>query len=522
MHMFFLKSHKLDTFFLSLLTLTALLLWWPTRMLPYWWDSAGFIMRAAKFYFDTNFSSFILPSDFVYSVMAHPPLFPYVLAIVWKIFGNSLPVSHLFYLPFVLATVVGTYLLAKKIAQFADHATRHSVGFGAALLLLATPLFVAQIGIIYLEIPTAAFAVWALYFFLQKRMIPYIVSASFMLLMKEVSFIVIGAIALVTCGEFVRDLLVRAEPFKQLMRRYAILLLFICAPILILVGWFAWHWLATGWLFALPYYDDAFHGEIMEISLWKIFAVLQYFFLAQLRWIPTIFLALALFVIASRGMLPRFFGNVNVRGLASAGLIAVLTPVLFGKLEFLPRYVVFALPFFCIFFTYTLGWVLQARGIRDPVGASKGIVFWAALLGLAFAFTLQWDTKKGLDKWNFVPLEENTEYLHVIRTGKQMAQFVEENYPDARVLTSFPANYMLAEPFQGYVSRPIQIGLCDKYKEGDRVDLIVFHLLSPASVQCRDLVQGLNFKPLDAGAFAESGKWMQIYAPALEGEDVLE
>ena len=93
----FFKAYRIDLILVSILSFATFILWWPPRMLPYWWDSAGYIMHAARFFLDINFTSFILPSDSTISAFAHFPLFPFLLALVWKIFGESLLVTHIFY-----------------------------------------------------------------------------------------------------------------------------------------------------------------------------------------------------------------------------------------------------------------------------------------------------------------------------------------------------------------------------------------------------------------------------------------
>ena len=163
------KSQKeITALFIVILLGIVVLFWSSTTETPYWWDSAGYVVHAARYYIDTNFSSIFLPSDgsHVISAFAHPPFFVFSLALVWKIFGESLIVSHLFYLIFIGLAIVFTYLLGKKIASSENKLTNHLIGFSSALALLFSPLFLAQTGIIYPEIPIAAFSIMAVYFFI--------------------------------------------------------------------------------------------------------------------------------------------------------------------------------------------------------------------------------------------------------------------------------------------------------------------------------------------------------------------
>ncbi len=158
----------MDLIFILTLIGVVITFWYPTKDVPYWWDSALYVIPAARYYIKANFSSFILPSEPQFSDFSHPPLFSFLLAGVWKIFGESLFISHLFYLIFVFLAIISLYLLGKRVANF-DNLTNNLVGFSAALILLFTPVFLAQVGIIYTEIPMTAFALLAVYFFLNQK-----------------------------------------------------------------------------------------------------------------------------------------------------------------------------------------------------------------------------------------------------------------------------------------------------------------------------------------------------------------
>lgn len=494
--------------YIGILTLLTLAFWWPTRELPYWWDSAGFIMQAARFYLDTSFSSFILPSDSAISNMAHPPVFPFVLAFVWRMFGDSLYVSHLFYLPFVLIAVLFTYALGKHVAQTTNKkeiVPSSLVGFCAALLLLFSPLFLAQVGIIYLEIPVAGFAVMAVYFFLKRQILWYMLSATLMLLMKEVSVIIILAIFTTLSIQFVWNLFDKKRNKQTRLRALGKEFLIFGLPIIVILGWFVWHKIATGWIFVLPYYQNAMTEKLFTISFTKIFFVFQFFFIEQFRWVITFVVLAIIFILIIRHKIQKVFSRESREGLILFFIIIVLVPMLFGKLEFLPRYVVFGLPFLSIFFSFFLGVILQ----------KTKIMFGAAVVLVLILFFLGWDNHQKITTWRFTPIEENLEYMDVIRVGKEMAELVEDRYPNSLIYTGFPTNYMLSQPFQGYVSKPLAVLDCTAYREGDRVDLIVFHTLSPSQLYCREMIRSLDFKPIEG--FEHNGKWMLIYkAPKAE------
>ena len=176
---------RLDFLLLTLLFASALFFWASTISLPYWWDSAGFVMQQAHSYLVDGFSI----RSVSYSDFAHPPLLSVFLVLAWSVFGETVVVSHLVYLPFVLLSVVGVYFLGKELVK--DSTVGPMVGFASALLVLFTPTFLAQIGIIYMEIPATAFAVLGYLFFLKRR---YVLSTTFfslMVLMREFTSIIV-------------------------------------------------------------------------------------------------------------------------------------------------------------------------------------------------------------------------------------------------------------------------------------------------------------------------------------------
>ncbi|MFC1663752.1 ArnT family glycosyltransferase [Patescibacteria group bacterium] len=487
------KILETKIFWILFLGLIVLVFWFPTRDTPYWWDSAGYVVHAARYYVNTNFSSIFLPSDSVITAFAHPPLFVFSLALVWKIFGESLLISHLFYLIFILLAVIFTYLLGKKVANFKNEITNNLIGFSAAILLFFSPVFLAQTGIVYPEIPIAAFSVMAIYFFLDKRVKWYLLSASLLLFTKESSIVIILAILASILIQFSTNFLKnRKGDFKLLAKN----LFLYGSPIFLLIIWFIWHKIATGWMFVMPYYQEQVTKQ--AFSFWKTFHVLKFFFWEQGRFIITIFIisffSVAIFKIKLRKKI------LKQKKLIPISLVILAVLFLFCIVDFLHRYIIFGLPFLYIIFLCLFGLAFQRRRTLAVV---------LALLILLPAFFSQWDNHREINNWHFPPLEENLEYLDVIDIGKEMVSFVEKSYPEAVVYTAFPSDYMLSESFQHYVSKSIEVHNCKNYRDGDKIDLIVFHFLSPPEINCLQIMQKLKFLPVKT--FEKNGKKMEIY-----------
>lgn len=465
------SSNKIVGLICPLLLIAAVIIFWlPTVSTPYWWDSAGYVIHSARQFVETNFSP-LVPRD-EYTDFAHPPFFIVILAGFWKLFGESLFVSHFLNLIFTFLALFYTYLLGKELLKEGN--LGNLIGFFSAILLIFTPIFLAQLGIIYVEIPITALALMTIYYVLKKNFLGYFVSGSLMVLTKEIA----GFIVLII---LISTLVQKKEKFLWSL------------PLGVLFLWFLYHKIISGWWLVFPGRELAKGG-----NLWIVF---KFLFLEQGRFFPTlliIFSGVAVFFkrdLRERLLKPKIF---------LITLIPLATVLILGVTEFLPRYLIIALPFFYLLFFYCLALFLFKRAIREQVLILGGVTLILSLL-----FASSWDNHQKIESWHFPPLEENLEYLDVIEIGRETAGFIEKYHSQAVVFSAFPVNYMLAEPFQHYVSKPIKTYDCKTFKEGDRVDLIVFHLFSPGEIQCLQMIQKLGFQPL--ATFEKNGKRMEIY-----------
>ena len=85
----------------------------------YFWDNVQFTSKEAHWYYNNNFSSLLLPgfsenSEIVGSG-CHPPLIGIMTAVLWKVFGKHLWVSHVFIGLWALVLVYNSWKLLKII-----------------------------------------------------------------------------------------------------------------------------------------------------------------------------------------------------------------------------------------------------------------------------------------------------------------------------------------------------------------------------------------------------------------------
>lgn len=79
---------------------------------PFYWDNTVQISVPANWYYQNDFKDFFLPDNIA---TGHPAFVGMLLAFIWKIFGRSLLVSHLFMLPFIYGLLVQIKIFLKNI-----------------------------------------------------------------------------------------------------------------------------------------------------------------------------------------------------------------------------------------------------------------------------------------------------------------------------------------------------------------------------------------------------------------------
>lgn len=78
---------------------------------PFFWDNIIQMSVPANWYFENGFRHFFLPDEIA---TGHPTLAGAYLAIIWKIFGRSLAVSHLAMIPFIFGLIYQLYIFVRN------------------------------------------------------------------------------------------------------------------------------------------------------------------------------------------------------------------------------------------------------------------------------------------------------------------------------------------------------------------------------------------------------------------------
>lgn len=113
----------------------------------FFWDTIQLASEHGSYYYDNNFSKLLLPVELD---SGHIPAFGMYIALIWKIFGKSVEISHLAMLPFALGIVWQLNNLCKRFIQ------EKYVGIALILILIDATLM-SQITLVSPDVPLMFF-----------------------------------------------------------------------------------------------------------------------------------------------------------------------------------------------------------------------------------------------------------------------------------------------------------------------------------------------------------------------------
>jgi 4-amino-4-deoxy-L-arabinose transferase-like glycosyltransferase len=370
--------------------------------LPYFWDELGQFIPTAL---DLVRSGAIVAHSTVPNV--HPPGVAAYLALCYKIFGFSIPVTRLAMLLLASVGLLLTFLLAIELSQGAKGAP----AFLPPILLLISPLFYTQSMMAQLDMPAMVFTLLALLLFVKRQYVAAMVACAALVLVKETGIV---APFVFLC------VLAWRKDWKRAV-------LFV-APALVLFGWLAILHAKTGfWLgdaeFGRYNVSYALHPVRMVIALARrVF----YLFFGEMRWVGTVVIAVTVRACKS------FHTSAWAVVAAVGGLTIVLVSV-FGGAE-LERYLMPVLPLFYIAVSVGL------TAINRPLSIAA-----AAVIALSLVFFVVWNPPYPF------PFENNYAMVDFVHLQQIAASYAERNLQDRKIATAWPYTDGLRNPDFGYV-----------------------------------------------------------------------
>jgi hypothetical protein len=403
----------------------------PLLRLPYFWDEAGYFIPAAR---DLLLTGQLIPHTTLSN--AHPPLVMLWLAFWWKFSAFTPAVTRFSMLLVAAFALLGLWRLARDVADDA-------VAAATVLCTALYPVFFAQSSLAHLDMMAAAFTLWGLSMYIERRPVATLVFFSLAPLAKETA--IVAPLALLAWGVLCPLLTADRRGGENLClyggrRLHAFSLLL---PMVPLGLWFLYHHHRTGFYLGNPEYLrynlQATANPLrivlaMGMRLWQVFGYLNLFLLT-----------LAAAVVMRRPPLRQPDGTLRPR--IPIGVQLAFGAVLLGYVvslsvaggAVLARYMLPVVPLVILICVSTL-----RRRVRQWR-------WWIAFTCAAFVAQL------------FVPPpyriapEDTLLYRDYVVLHKIAADELARKYPNARVLTAWPASDELTRPFLGYVKAPLSV-----------------------------------------------------------------
>jgi 4-amino-4-deoxy-L-arabinose transferase-like glycosyltransferase len=407
--------------------------------LPYFWDEGGYYIPAAWDFFRTGT---LIPSTTL--LTGHPPLPSILLAGWWHLSGFVPSGTRTFMCMVTAAGLLAVYRL-----------TRNLLGTPAAiattLLTAVYPIWFAQSTLAHGDLFAAVFMLWALSFYFERdesayagegrprlaagvfqQMVLACLLFSLAALSKETA--IVTPIALVMWEAF---LLVRDRSIPGLRRAHLGWLVWLAVPVLPLSAWYEYHRHRTGYAFGNP--DFLRYNATANLSAHRIALSLYHRFLHLTMhmnmFVPVICTVAVLLMpaIANRARLPRSILN-------AIAVILVANWIVFSVLggALLTRYLLAMYPL--VLLVCVAEW--QRRKHRWE---------WIAALSAAAFIAGIWVNPP----YAFAP-EDNLTYRDMVVLHQRAISVIAQRWPQATVLTAWPANAELQRPELGYTKVPIK------------------------------------------------------------------
>ncbi|HEY0078823.1 MAG TPA: glycosyltransferase family 39 protein [Pyrinomonadaceae bacterium] len=446
------RTKKLQSLLLPAIIFALLfLLHLPLLGLPYYWDEAGYFVPAAR---DIYLTGDPVPRSTLSN--AHPPLVMYYLALCWRLFGEGIQTTRTGMLFVASLTLLGLFRLARRVAS-------REVALATVVCTALYPVFFSQSSLAHLDMTVAALTIWGLFFYLPERedgegeaissgsattRANARRAASFALfalaaLAKETA--ILTPMALMSWEIFCWWMGRRREgasSFCITPRRSLLSALGFLLTLVPLALWFAYHYRRTGYVLGNPEYfrynvESTLNlARILQAGLGRLWHVTGYMNLFLLTGAAALSMLLA--PLRDAGV-ERKRIDVSVQLVFAVLILAHAAALSVVGGAVLARYMLPVLPLLILLCVSTV-----RRRVRH----------WRLLLGVVcVGFVLALFVNPPVR----FPWEDNLAYRDFILLHERAGKFLSEKYPNARVLTAWPATDELKNPYYGYTTRPLNV-----------------------------------------------------------------
>jgi 4-amino-4-deoxy-L-arabinose transferase-like glycosyltransferase len=424
--------------------------------LPYFWDEGGYYLPAAWDFFRTGT---MIP--FTTLSTGHPPLPSILLAGWWHLSGFVPSGTRTFMCMVTAAALLAVYRLARNLLGT-------PAAVATTLLTAVYPIWFAQSTLAHGDIFAAMFTLWSLAFYLESvnsqgatnpgapqpalslpkglasemwaHTRPLIYAAivfSLAALSKETGVITPVALASWEILLALRD---------RNLRKHAGWIAALLFPILPLATWYAYNRYRTGYAFGSPdflRYNATANFDLHRLAL-SLYHRCLHLTMHMNLFVPVICALAAL-------LMPAIVTRVRLSRpvLRTIAFILFANWIAFSVLggALLTRYLLAMYPL--VLLVCVAVWQSRVRRWQ-----------WLAALSTAAFLAGIWINPP----YSFAP-EDNLTYRDLIVLHQRAIDIIAERWPQATVLSAWPANNELEQPFLGYTKHPIKAFWIPNYTE---------------------------------------------------------
>jgi 4-amino-4-deoxy-L-arabinose transferase-like glycosyltransferase len=398
--------------------------------LPYFWDEAGYYIPAAWDFFRTGS---LIPQTTVTN--AHPPLPSILLAAWWHLSGYVVSGTRTLVCMVSAAALLGVFKLAKNLANT-------SVAAVTVILSAIYPVWFAQSTLAHADIFAAAFTLWGLAFYLDRtestrNRNTFLAALMFSLaaLSKETAIVTPAALALWEASLLIRNRDSNIASSSHLKWLFALLV-----PIVPLAAWYAYHYHKTGFVFGNP--EFLRYNATANLNAYRIALCLWHRLLHLTThmnmYVPVVCTIAAMFIPVAADNRRR---PIAPPALKALGIVLLANWIAFSVLggALLTRYLLPLYPLILVICVNT--WRRRVPGRWPLIAALSAAAFLAGI----------WINPP----YAFAP-EDNLTYRDMVVLHQHAVRYIDQTYPQATVLTAWPATSELNRPELGYTNHPVK------------------------------------------------------------------
>lgn len=441
---------------------------------PYYWDEAWSYASAVKAMYESGPS--LMPGAIhEYLYRGHPTFFYFFTTLWMKVFGPSLVSVHSFFVLISVLLIFCIFFIGKSLFN-------KTTGLLAALMLMVTPMFIAQAGFLLPEVLLALLTVLTFWAYLKKKIVAELFFGSILALTKETGLLLIFVILLFEFISAIKALPKSKKwfiPFKPLFLH--------AIPVFVALTFYLVQKIKMGWFF----YPE--HVGMMtfnlEVSLAKLEMITRLLLKKQGRNILTILSIAGIIYLVAKKKLPE-----NEKRFLLLSVVFIFAYLVFSAFNFFTnRYL---LSLFPIFFLSAA--LILTRLFEKQVYTSLLVTIIFA--GISLKATIK-DDSLG---------DDNLGFQHMVKVHQEAVKFSEEaEWQQKKIQTHFLMVYNLREPFMGYITRGKAFKHVNAFNEIDNADVVIISAIeAQPEIQTR-LKPGGGFNL--AKRFESKNAWCEIY-----------